>query len=71
LVCEHTFVRTWGYTVAEHDPDCPWIVLVQRRETVELEDGESFRDWAARRYPDERFTVELEPWSDFGQRWNE
>jgi hypothetical protein len=48
--------------VVEHDPDRPFIVLGQRHETIDLEDGESFNDWAAGRYPDERFTVELDPY---------
>jgi hypothetical protein len=62
------FVRTWSYTVVEHDPDRPWIVLGQHRETIDLEDGASFHDWAACRYPNERFTVELDPWTDTPER---
>lgn len=45
------------------DPDRPWIVRDQRHETVQLEDDASFCKWAASRYPRERFTVDLDPWS--------
>ena len=37
-------------------------------ETVELEDGASFIEWAASRYPRDRYTVELDPWSLSSQR---
>jgi hypothetical protein len=61
------FVRRWSFTVVEHDPDRQWIVISQRRDTIDLDDGESFNDWAARHYPDDRITVELDPWSDWPQ----
>jgi hypothetical protein len=36
------FVQEYGYTVAEHDTERPWIVRDQRHETVQLDDGEGF-----------------------------
>lgn len=55
-------MREYGYTVTEHDPDRPWIVRDQRHETVRLDAGMSFFKWAAGQYPQDRFTVELDPW---------
>jgi hypothetical protein len=62
------FVPEYGYTVSEHDPDRPWLVTDQRHETIELEDDTSFTEWAAGRYPRDRYTVELDPWSLSPQR---
>lgn len=56
-------MQTYGFTIAEHDRDRPWIILAQRHETVVLEDETSFTEWASRRYPRERFTVEPDPWT--------
>jgi hypothetical protein len=53
----HANIRSlheYGYTVTEHDAEQPWIVLNRRHETVELEEGAEFFEWAARRYPRER-----------------
>jgi hypothetical protein len=56
-------MRTWAYTIVEHDPEQPWIVVGEiRRLTVELEDGASFHDWAAKEWPHPRYQVELDPW---------
>lgn len=54
-------MREYGYTVTEHDPDRQWIVRDQRHETVKLDHGASFFEWAAGQYPPEHFTVELVP----------
>lgn len=56
-------MRQYGYTVSEHNPNRPWLVTDQRHETVELEDSTSFTEWAGSRYPRDRYTVELDPWS--------
>ena len=52
---------TYGFMIAEHDPDRPWIVIAQRHDTVTLDEATSFTEWASRRYPRERFTVEVDP----------
>ena len=57
------FVRDYGYTVTEHDPQRPWIVRDQRHESVQLDDDAGFFEWSAARYPHDRFTVQLDPWS--------
>jgi hypothetical protein len=62
-MCERMFVRSYAYTVAEHDLERPWLVLGEIRQlTVELPDGESFHDWASKEWPAPRFQVELAPW---------
>jgi hypothetical protein len=39
---------TYSYSVAEHDPDRPWIIVGEIRHlSVELEAGVSFYEWAA------------------------
>jgi hypothetical protein len=56
-------VRSYSFTVAEHDPERPWILVGEiRRLTVELEDGQGFYEWATREWPGPRFKVELDPW---------
>lgn len=67
-VWEHTFVREYRYTVAQHDLQRPWIIVGQIRHlAVELEDDESFHEWAARAWPRPRYEAQLErqplrPW---------
>lgn len=57
------FVPTYAYTVAEHDPDRPWIVVGEIRHlTVELEPGISFYEWASREWPRPRYEVVPDPW---------
>jgi hypothetical protein len=56
------FVREYGFTVTERDPDRPWIVLDSEHRTVTLEDGVSFFEWSAEHWPAPRWTVELDPW---------
>ena len=57
------FVREYGYTVSEHDPERRWIVREQRHEKVQLDDDVEFFEWSAARYPQDRYTVQLDPWS--------
>jgi hypothetical protein len=56
------FVREYSLTLTEHDPDRPWIVRGQGRQTVGLDDGLSFFAWAAEQWPAPRWSVELDPW---------
>lgn len=56
------FVPEYGYTITEHDLGRPWIVLGQRHETVRLDDGLGFFEWAREQWPAPRWTVQLDPW---------
>jgi hypothetical protein len=47
--CEHTFVRLFSFTVTEHDPDRPWMVIGVQRQVAELADDVDFFGWAAER----------------------
>jgi hypothetical protein len=53
---------TYSFVVTEHDPERPWIVRGQDRETVTLDDSASFWTWAHERWPAPRWSVELDPW---------
>jgi hypothetical protein len=55
-------VRSFAFTITEHDVDRPWIILGREHRTVGLENGVEFFAWAAERWPRERFTVEVDPW---------
>jgi hypothetical protein len=57
------FVREYGYTLVEHDPERPWIVLSMTHQTVTLEAGGSFSEWARETWPAPRWEVEPDPWS--------
>jgi hypothetical protein len=61
-ICEHVFVPAYGFTLTEHDPAQPWIVRDQQHRIVELDDDEPFFEWASRKWPADRFTVQLDPW---------
>jgi len=52
----------YSYTVTEHDPSKPWIVVGHGRGTVTLEDDASFFAWAREQWAAPRWTVELDPW---------
>ena len=41
------FVREYGFTITEHDPDRPWMVLSSEHHTIKLPDGMNFFAWAA------------------------
>jgi hypothetical protein len=56
------FVPLFSFTVTEHDPERPWIVLGSERQTVTLDDGVDFFEWSSERWPRPRWTVELDPW---------
>jgi hypothetical protein len=57
------FVRSYGSRVLEHDPERPWVIVGSGRHRIELEAGIDFYEWARERWPPDRFTVELDPWS--------
>ena len=38
----------FGFTITEHDPGRPWIVTGREHQTVRLDAGISFFDWASR-----------------------
>jgi hypothetical protein len=62
MLCEHTFVRVLRFSVTEHDPAKPWIVVETTEHTAELAEEADFFAWAAERWPANRFTVQLAPW---------
>jgi hypothetical protein len=55
-------VPEYGYTLAEYDPERPWIVIRQGHRTVTLDAGLNFFEWAHEQWPAPRWTVELDPW---------
>lgn len=59
-----TYVRMlrFGYTVTEHNPDRPWLVVGTSHGTVTLPDGESFFRWAYEHWPPPRWSIQLDPW---------
>ena len=56
------FVNEYGFTITEHDPERPWIVLSREHLTTELPDGLDFFTWARDRWPTPRWSVHLDPW---------
>ena len=42
---EHTFVRSYGFRVTEHDPERPWVIVRSGRHRVELEADIDFYEW--------------------------
>jgi len=57
-----------GYTVTEHDPERPWIVVGTSHGRVTLPDDTNFFTWAHENWPAPRWTVELDPWA-LGPEW--
>jgi hypothetical protein len=55
-------MRDYGFTITEHDPELPWIVVASQHRAVTLEDGASFFKWAGENWPRPRWTVELDPY---------
>jgi hypothetical protein len=56
------FVTEVRYTVLEHDPLRPWVVLGETRHlVVDLPSIDEFGAWARQRYPRDRYTVQLVP----------
>jgi hypothetical protein len=56
------FVPDYSYTVTEHDPERPWIVVATRHGQVKLSDDASFFAWAHENWPAPRWSVQLDPW---------
>jgi hypothetical protein len=56
------FVREYSFTLTEHDPKKPWLVLSIDRQTVTLDENVPFYVWAREQWPEARFTVTLDPW---------
>jgi hypothetical protein len=50
------------YTLTEHDPDRPWIVVGSEHYLVTLDANENFFLWVRERWPEPRWSVELDPW---------
>jgi hypothetical protein len=56
------FVTIFRYTVVEHDPMRPWLVVGDAQHLeVELTSADAFAVWASERWPRDRFTVTLDP----------
>jgi hypothetical protein len=55
-------MAVYGFTVTEHDSARPWIVVGREHRKVELGDGMGFFDWARERWPEPRWSIELDPW---------
>ena len=56
------FVREYGFTITEHDPERPWMVLSSEHRTIKLPDGMNFFAWSSGQWPAPRWSVELDPW---------
>jgi hypothetical protein len=52
----------YGFTITEHDPDRPRVVLVSEHRTIRAPDGLDFFAWAHEQWPAPRWSVELDPW---------
>lgn len=55
-------MREYGFTITEHDPDRPWMVLASEHRTIKLPGGRDFFAWAHEQWPAPRWSVELDPW---------
>ena len=55
-------MREYGYTITEHDPNRPWIVLSSEHRTIKLRDDMDFFGWAREQWPAARWSVEVDPW---------
>jgi hypothetical protein len=56
------FVPVLQFSVSEHDPSKPWLVIETTRHTAELENETDFFAWTAERWPADRYTVQAAPW---------
>jgi len=55
-------MREYAFTITEHDPDRPWIVLASEHRTITLPDDLDFFTWAHQQWPAPCWSVELDPW---------
>jgi hypothetical protein len=56
------FVREYGFTITEHDPERPWMVLSSEHRTIKLPHGRDFFTWAREQWPAPHWSVQLDPW---------
>ena len=61
-------VREYRFTLVEHDPSEPWLIVIQEHRSIELDDDVDFFAWARKRWPAPRWMVELDPWQ-LTPRW--
>lgn len=62
------FVRDYGFTITEHDPERPSMVLSSEHRTIKLPDGLEFFAWERDQWPAPQWSVELDPWQ-FAPKW--
>jgi hypothetical protein len=43
--------REYRFTITEHDPERPWMVLSSEHRTIKLPDGRDFFAWAHDQWP--------------------
>jgi hypothetical protein len=55
-------VPEYRFTLTEHDPERPWIVVGQEHRTVTLDDAVNFFEWRHAQWPSPRWSIELDPW---------
>lgn len=55
-------MREYGFTITEHDPERPWMVLSSEHRTIKLPDGMDFSSWARDHWPAPRWSVQVDPW---------
>ena len=55
-------MREYGFTITEHDPDRPWMVLSSEHRTIKLPDDMNFFGWAREQWPAPRWSVQVDPW---------
>ena len=53
----------YRFTITEHDPEHPWLVISNEHREVELDDRVDFDVWAKEQWPDKHFKVRLDPGS--------
>jgi len=56
------FAPEFSYTVTEHDLEQRWLVVGRGRHAVTLDADENFFVWARERWPEPRWSVELDPY---------
>ena len=55
-------LHEYGFTITEHDPDRPWMVLASEHRTIKLPDGVDFFALAHGQWPAPRWSAKLDPW---------
>jgi hypothetical protein len=62
-------VPSFAYTLTEHNPAKPWLIVGQEHRTVDLADSTNFFEWAGEQWLAPRWSVQLDPrqlapWAD-------